>query len=70
MLFRKNIQPSCAYCKHGMSLGFGEIACSKRGIMSDEGKCGAFRYEPTKRVPEYSRIPAAAKVAEEELRIS
>jgi len=53
-----------------MSLGFGEVACSKRGIMSDNGNCGAFKYEPTKRIPEFTRIPIAAKVNEEELRIS
>ena len=52
-----------------MTLGFGEVACSKRGIMSDVGNCGAFRYEPTKRKPEHSKIPVVAKVAAEELRI-
>ena len=69
MLFRRNIQPSCAYCNFGMTLGFGEVACSKRGIMSDVGKCGAFRYEPTKRIPEYARSQGVAKVREEDMRI-
>ena len=67
MLFRRNIEPSCAYCKHGMSLGLGEVACSKRGIMLDEGKCTSFRYEPTKRKPEFANSPVAINVSEEDM---
>jgi len=67
LLFRKNIQPSCAYCKYGISLGFGEIACSKRGIMSEEGKCTSFKYEPTKRKPEYARSPVAINISNEDM---
>ena len=52
-----------------MTLGFGEVACSKRGIMSEEGKCSAFRYEPTKRKPEYSRSMGAKKINAEDMRI-
>jgi len=62
MLFRRDIAPSCAYCKFGISLGFGEIACSKKGIMTEEGKCTSFYYEPTKRKPEYVNIPVAQKI--------
>jgi len=69
MLFRRNIEPSCAYCGNGMSLGFKEIACSKRGIMSEEGKCTAFRYEPTKRQPEYASNTVAVKISEDDMRI-
>jgi hypothetical protein len=52
MLFNRNIEPSCEYCQYGTALGFDEIACIKRGIMTSSGSCGAFRYEPTKRVPQ------------------
>jgi len=52
MLFDRNIEPSCAYCRFGEALGYDEYACSKRGIMSGFGFCGTFRYEPTKRVPQ------------------
>ena len=69
MLFRRNIKPSCSYCKYGIALGFGEVACSKRGIMTDEGECGAFSYEPTKRQPEYARKPVIAKIAEEDMKL-
>jgi len=48
-----------------MSLGFGEVACTRKGIMADYGKCNAFRYEPTKRKPEYARSPGAAQAMEE-----
>ena len=51
MLFDYEIEPCCSYCKHGTDLGRYEIACIKRGIMHGSGCCGAFRYEPTKRVP-------------------
>ena len=67
MLFRRNIEPRCAYCKHGVSLGAGEVICIKRGIMSEDAKCSAFRYEPTKRKPEFAKDSAVAEVSEEEM---
>ena len=67
MLFRKNITPRCAYCKHGTSLGLDEVACSRRGIMQDVGRCSAFRYEPTKRKPEYARPVATKEYTAEEM---
>ena len=69
LLFRRNIEPYCCYCKYGMTLGFNEVACSKRGIMAGDGNCGAFRYEPTKREPEFSMTAATPKVSEEDMRI-
>ena len=51
MLFDPNIEPSCEYCRFSTALGRNEFACSKHGIMYGDGSCGAFRYEPTKRVP-------------------
>jgi len=51
MLFQNNIEPCCAYCCHGTDIGYGIVACIRRGIMADYGSCGVFRYEPTKRVP-------------------
>jgi hypothetical protein len=38
----------------GVNIGQNEIACKKRGIMSVEGDCNAFAYEPTKREPEFA----------------
>ena len=55
MLFDRSIEPSCSYCRFGVSIGFDEVACSKRGIMAGHGSCSSFRYEPTKREPEAPR---------------
>jgi len=55
LLFRRDIEPSCSYCQYGTSIGFGEVVCKKRGIMSSIGNCDAFRYEPTKREPEFTQ---------------
>jgi len=52
MLFNRNIEPSCAYCRFSTGLGFDEYACSKRGIVAGDGSCNSFKYEPTKREPE------------------
>ena len=52
MLFDRYNEPKCANCRNGTSLGQDRIACLKRGIMAGFGSCGAFRYEPTKRIPE------------------
>ena len=51
MLFDRDIPPSCTYCRFGRALGSDEIACVKRGIEDVSGFCGAFNYEPTKRIP-------------------
>ena len=61
MLFRKKIEPRCSYrargCQHH------EVICAKKGIVPAESHCGAFRYDPRKRVP-----PRPAKLETEELR--
>ena len=67
MLFRRNIVPCCSYCRYGMSVGLGEVACKKRGIMFDDGSCTSFRYEPTKRKPEYPGSPVAVSVSQEDM---
>ena len=51
MLFRKNVEPRCAYCEKGCPVSDTQVACVKKGIMSMEDRCGAFRYDPLKRVP-------------------
>lgn len=50
-LFRKNIDPRCAYCRRGQQINDREVACVKRGVVPMEDHCGAFRYDPLKRVP-------------------
>ena len=42
MLFRKDIDPRCAYCARGSRIGEDKVACVKRGIVV---------YDPLRRVP-------------------
>ena len=51
MLFRKKIEPRCAYCTKGSPLNENEVACVKRGIVAAAFHCGGFCYDPLKRVP-------------------
>lgn len=52
MLFRKNIEPCCAYCRFGIEIGENEVACRKRGVLEKYDACRRFRYDPLKREPE------------------
>lgn len=60
-LFRKNIEPRCAYCTRGSQINEEEVACVKRGVVAADYHCGAFRYDPLKRVPPR---PVALETAE------
>ena len=51
MLFRKKIRPNCSYCVYSTTLTDGQILCAKKGIVSQDGKCMRFRYDPIKRIP-------------------
>lgn len=45
MLFRKDMDPRCAYCQRGQQINERE-ACVKRGIVAVEHHCRAFKYDP------------------------
>ena len=51
MLFRKKIEPSCAYCRFGAKLEDDQILCAKKGLKTIDDKCWRFRYDPCKRIP-------------------
>ena len=51
MLFRKKIKKYCGYCAHGVLIDYDQILCSKRGVVSVDGKCRKFAYDPCKRIP-------------------
>lgn len=51
MLFSKDIEPRCAYCKRGVYLRDDKVMCLKKGVMPAAGSCRKFRYDPLKRVP-------------------
>jgi hypothetical protein len=57
MLFSRLLDPSCSYCRFGRPIGGGEIACVKRGITSENGRCRKFKYDPLRRVPERRQHP-------------
>ena len=50
-LFQKKIEPRCAYCAHGRTLGEDQIICPKKGVMAAGSHCRGFKYDPLKRVP-------------------
>ncbi len=51
MLFRKNIEPRCAYCKFAASAEPETVICRKYGIRKETEHCRKFRYDPMRRVP-------------------
>ena len=65
MLFNRNIEPSCAYCRHGTTIGATEVVCMKYGIVSPDGFCRKFKYDPLKREP-IRRAPLNVKSYSEE----
>ena len=51
MLFEKDMEPRCAYCKRGSPLDEETVVCVKRGVVPAAGSCHRFRYDPLKRIP-------------------
>ena len=53
MLFSKNIEPRCEYCRWAVPFDDEDIVgCKHRGVMKAHEKCRRFSYDPLKRVPE------------------
>lgn len=51
MLFRKDIEPRCAYCVYAAPAEPETVICRKKGIRLETDKCRKFQYDPLKRVP-------------------
>ena len=51
MMFRKDIEPRCAYCEHAGEADGTTVLCKRKGSVPPESSCRAFRYDPLKRVP-------------------
>ena len=66
MLFRKKMEPSCTYCRHGAHLEDGTILCIKKGIVSESDKCFRFRYDPCKRIPVKAKTLDFSRYKEED----
>lgn len=66
MLFTKKIDPSCAYCQRGKTAGTEKVLCPKKGVVTTEDSCSAFRYDPLKRVPPRPIAPDFSKLRYED----
>ena len=69
MLFRKDMDPRCAYCTKGSRIGEDKVACVKRGVVMPEDHCGAFKYAPLKRVPPRPMKLDTDKLREEDFQL-
>jgi len=50
-MFRKDMEPRCAYCAKGTVISEREVVCPRKGVVAVEYHCGHFKYDPFKRVP-------------------
>ncbi len=66
MLFRKRIEKSCSYCAHAANIDDGLVLCTKRGVISVDGKCRKFTYAPCKRIPKKPKAMDFHKYDEED----
>ena len=66
MLFRKKIEPRCAYCRHGAGLDHEEVICRHKGVVPEEYHCRRFVYDPLRRVPPQRAVLDLERVEEED----
>ena len=66
MLFRKKIEPNCAYCLYGTKLEEDHILCAKKGMKCAGDKCRKFKYDPTKRIPRKEKALDFSKYDEQD----
>ena len=70
MLFRKDIEPRCAYCeKATYQVNENEVLCRKKGVVSPQYHCRAFRYDPLLREPPQPIKLNTAKLSEEDFKL-
>ena len=65
-LFRKDIEPHCAWCRYSGPLTDAQLTCLKKGIVSVGGGCRRFTYDPLKRVPPRPAMPSFDRWKEED----
>ncbi len=66
MLFRKEIDPRCSYCRFSGPLTEEQVTCLKKGIVSAVGSCRRFAYDPLKRVPPRPAAPDFSRWEDED----
>ena len=69
MLFRRDIEPRCAYCQRGNAISEREVVGRRRGGVAAEFHCPRFRYAPFKRVPPRPVKLETSRLTEEDFRI-
>ena len=69
MLFRKKMPKSCSYCAHGTKVNEDQVLCMKKGVVSIEGKCRKFSYDPCKRIPARPKMPDFSQYNEEDFKL-
>lgn len=69
MLFRKNIEPMCAYCSRSSELNEEELSCPRKGVVSPDYHCRRFSYDPLKRVPAAPALPDFSRFSDEEFEL-
>lgn len=70
MLFRKKIEPACAYCANSSPVDEDTLICVKKGLTSPWQKCSRFSYDPLKRVPEPPVQPSAEGIDSDSFNIT
>ncbi len=66
MLFRKKIEPLCAYCGRGIQLNETQVLCRKQGVVPATHRCGSFSYDPLRREPPVPAAPHTDHLKEED----
>ena len=69
MLFRKDIEPRCAYCAKGMQINDREVVCKAKGVVPVESHCRKFAYDPLKRTPPRPATLDTSRLREEDFSI-
>ena len=69
MLFRKDIDPMCAYCKRGSRMNRQNVVCTKKGVVSATYHCRSFSYDPFKREPSRPIALETSRLKEEDFRL-
>ena len=70
MLFKKDIEPRCAYCACGAPLEGGDsILCKKRGVVAPGDHCRGFRYDPLKRIPPRPAVLDTSRLRDEDFQL-
>ena len=69
MLFRKEIEPRCAYCQHAAETGGDTLLCAHKGPVSAAFHCRRFRYDPLKRVPSPHPVLRTGDVTKEDFEL-